>query len=215
MSKRPYTGDELAAVCADLDPRATATALVAGTKTLSDVIALKGITAQVKRRLTELDLAIEHEQFTRYGRTFVCVACNKEQAFDRKMGGHCLTFYSSFAAAPCPVEVCYTCAMANPTYCYQCKQGINYWEGGPVPSIPVYIETTVGDHYHRIELGPALVTLNDLKAAVLPKIPAGYAFVAIKVPGVARPTMNRKLSEIRADECIVVKTKHKPVAAKK
>lgn len=201
-NKRTASRAQLLGLGSDIDLVATAKALVDETADPSQVNYLYTLSAPVKRRMLNFEAAVTQAKLDKYGRTFVCDACKKELSVNRRMSGHS-SDYTPVYSQPCSPDVCYDCAMANPTKCPRCHHSIHYWEDGPVPHVIVVIykvKSYVADYcgtlsFHRFEFDPATTKLRQVKEAVLPLIPAEYKFSSFEMPCVVKPLLDKTLCE--------------------
>jgi hypothetical protein len=130
------------------------------------------VVAKLNQCMKELTAKADKIELRRYGETFRCICCQKKQTINRKMSGH--REWWDLRPQPCPVAMCYDCAMAHPDEkCKLCNQEFWYWEGGPAPYVTVRL-ILCGCYPHpkfyRLELDPATTTLGQVKDAMMPKI---------------------------------------------
>lgn len=207
MTKRPYTLEELGAALAGMDPTATATGLVAQTASLADTHALNSTLAALNDGVQQLSAEVASIKRTRYGSTFVCSSCKKDQTLDRMMNGHRTMQWDSHEGK-CPVTMCYDCSKLSNSECPMCKQCIWHWDGGPTPYVEVNLYAGSVYYSYRLELDFTKTTLGEVKDIMLPKIPADCKLESISVFEVLPDTryaefmdcthlMNKKLCEFK------------------
>lgn len=193
-NKRTYTRAQLKGVGEEIDPTATATALIAGTKDLTDVREIFQDTDYVISRMHRLREELDKEKRRRYGETFICAKCNNEQIVGHKMSGHYKPM-NLYAVRSCSVNVCYECAMASPNFCPDCAQRIRHFTGGPGPHVIVrllYVPNS-NESLYRFEFDPTTTALRKIKEVMLPKIPAGHEFSSIHVGHNSKPKLAENL----------------------